>query len=251
MRIDADTILPSSFCLSNVLLAKRLVFFLTTPAEDFALEADFSSPRTRLWFAGPGVSRTSRNGRLAEPVDMSEFIPVTDVTARTPLMAIPLHRRAGGASNEMNATNHLRAESVPGLLLGGDRLGTTYDEDTFRYFLSLEEKRSDRSNRPLLLVLVELKKEDAGKRLRFEPRIAGELFTALRACLRETDFVGWHRDGHVAGAVLTHIGDTADADVSALISQRVGEALCGRLPAHVASRLQVLVHQVSPASDRS
>jgi hypothetical protein len=135
--------------------------------------------------------------------------------------------------------------------MGGDRLGTTHDQETFLYFLSLEEKRSERSNRPLLLMLVELKKEDAGMRARFEPRIAGELFAVLRACLRETDFVGWYRDGHVAGAVLTHVGDTADADISALLSQRVGEALRGSLPAHVASRLQVLVHQLSPATDRS
>jgi hypothetical protein len=151
----------------------------------------------------------------------------------------------------MNATNHFRDQSVPGLLLGGDRLDTTYNEETFRYFLSLEEKRADRSSRPLLLMLVELKKEDAGMRVRFEPRIAGELFAVLRACLRETDFVGWYRDGHVAGAVLTHIEDTTEADISAQISQRVGEALRGSLPAHVASRLQVLVHHLSPATDRS
>jgi hypothetical protein len=168
-------------------------------------------------------------------------------------MAIPLHRRADEAAILMNATNPLRPENVPVLLLDGDQPGWPYNEETFRYFLSLEEKRSNRSSRPLLLLLVDLKEDPGtpGLGVRLEPGIADELFAALRTCLRETDFVGWYREDYVVGAVLTHLGDTAEADVSALVSQKVGDALRGRLPPHVASRLQVLVHQLPHAMDRS
>src|SRR6266446_4606097 len=161
---------------------------------------------------------------------MPMFVPVTDVTTRMPSMAIPLHRRGAEAPILMNANNQLRSESAPRVVLDGGPGQTSgagpggmYNEETFRYFLSVEEERSHRSSRPLLLLLVDLKKEDPGMPgTGFEPWIACQLFTALWACLRETDFVGWYREGHVAGAVLTHIGDTAQADVSALISQRVG-----------------------------
>jgi hypothetical protein len=190
---------------------------------------------------------------------MPMFVPVTDVTARMPSMAIPLHRRAAEAPTLMNTNNQLRPENAPRAVLdgglgqtSGGGPGRTYDEETFRYFLSVEEERSHRSSRPLLLLLVDLKKEDPGMPgTRFEHGIAGQLFTALWACLRETDFVGWYLDGQVAGAVLTHIGDTAQADVSALISQRVGNALRGSLPPRVASRLRVLVHQLPTATDGS
>jgi hypothetical protein len=187
---------------------------------------------------------------------MSMFTAVTDVTSPMPSMAIPLHRRAhedNPVNHQMNAINQPRPEVVPGLLLTGERLGPAYNEETFRYFLSLEEKRSDRSSRPLLLVLVDVREDspmpDPGVPL--EPGIAGELFAALRACLRETDFVGWYREGHVAGAVLTHIGDTAEVDISALITRKVGAALHGNLPPSVVRRLQVVVNQLPLATDRS
>jgi hypothetical protein len=175
------------------------------------------------------------------------------MTAHVPSMAIPLHCRASEATTLMNATNQLPPEILPDLLLDVDRLGRIYNEETFRYFLSLEEKRSDRSRRRLLLLLVDLKEDPGtpGTVVRLVPGIAVELFGALRACLRDTDFVGWYREGHVAGAVLTHIGDTGEADISTLITQRVGEALQGNLPPHVASRLRMLVYQLPPATDRS
>jgi hypothetical protein len=151
----------------------------------------------------------------------------------------------------MNAINELRLESLPGLSPEEPRVGRTYNEEMFRYFLSLEEKRSGRSGRPFLLLLVDLK-EEPGRSARLEPRIATTLFTALSPCVRETDFIGWYREDHVAGAVLTHIGDAVETDIPSLIIGRVGEALrAGALPAHVARRLRVRVDRLPPAMDRS
>jgi hypothetical protein len=98
-----------------------------------------------------------------------------------------------------------------------------------------------------MLLLVDLK-EEPGLTVRFEPAIAARLFEVLWPCLRETDFLGWYRENQVAGAVLTHIGETADTDISALISQRVGDALRGDLPAHIGRRLQVRVYQRPPTT---
>src|SRR5713226_7136301 len=106
---------------------------------------------------------------------MLMFIPVIDVTARMPSMAIPLHGRAVETMIPMNAIRELQDETESGLPLEEPRLGRTYNEQTFRYFLSVEEKRSDRSSRPFLLLLVDLK-EEPGKGLRFEHEIARKLF---------------------------------------------------------------------------
>ena len=39
------------------------------------------------------------------------------------------------------------------------RVGQIYNEEGFRYFLEIERKRAELSNRPLLLLLVDLKTE--------------------------------------------------------------------------------------------
>jgi hypothetical protein len=72
------------------------------------------------------------------------------------------------------------------------------------------------------------------------------LFSTLSGCLRETDFVGWYRDGRVAGAVLTQHGEPEGDDVPEVVRRRVGAELERQLPLEVASRLQVRVYQLSP-----
>ena len=130
-----------------------------------------------------------------------------------------------------------------GVALEG-RLGKAYNEQAFRYFLAIERKRSERSGHPFLLLLVDLKeKEQEGASARLDSMVANNLFSNLRLCLRETDFVGWYREERVAGAVLIELGDRRPTEVSRLIGQRVSERLYERLPSGVARRLQVCIYQ--------
>src|SRR2546427_11929887 len=94
---------------------------------------------------------------------------------------------------------------LSGVALEG-RLGHAYNEEAFRYFLAIERKRSERSNRPFLLLLVDLKKQQ-GMTARIDADVAARLFSGLWLCLRETDCVGWFREGRVAGALLTQLAD--------------------------------------------
>ena len=128
-----------------------------------------------------------------------------------------------------------------GVALEG-RWGQAYNEEAFRYFLAIERKRSERSGRPFLLLLVHLK-EQPGVGARINPTVALKLFSGLWFHLRDSDFVGWYREQRVAGALLTELGYGPRTDVSRLIGQRVTEVLCERLPADIARRLQVGVYQ--------
>ena len=80
-----------------------------------------------------------------------------------------------------------------------------YDEDTFRYLLAQEEKRSQRSGCPLLLLLLDLNGH-APSSGTDDLRGLDDLFGALRQSLRETDVIGWYRADLVVGAVLTQPG---------------------------------------------
>lgn len=124
-----------------------------------------------------------------------------------------------------------------------DPTGRSYDEVMFRYFLTLERKRFERSGRPFLLLLVEWRKS-SDPHAHFEPKIAAKLFDALWQSLRETDFVGWYRDGRVVGAVLTQPAERAGTNMSDAVHDRVGEMLCERLAPQIARRLKVRVYQL-------
>jgi len=136
-------------------------------------------------------------------------------------------------------TERLPLTPTPG---EGVRLGQAYNEQAFRYFLAIERKRSERSGHPFLLLLVDLKEQE-GASASFDSMVANNLFSNLRLCLRETDFVGWYREERVAGAVLIELGDRRPTEVSRLIGQRVSERLYECLPAGVARRLQVCIYQ--------
>lgn len=127
-----------------------------------------------------------------------------------------------------------------------DPAGQAYNEAAFHYFLSNERIRSERSERPFLLLLVDLKKEQ-GAGARFDVAVAARLFMGLGRCLRETDFVGWYRDRRLAGAVLTQLPDATSVDLCRVVRERASAALAECLPPDMFSRLQMRIFQLPPS----
>jgi hypothetical protein len=109
------------------------------------------------------------------------------------------------------------------------RRGQIYSEETFRHMLAIERKRARLSNRSLFLLLVRLKGR-SGSGVEIPPALAAILFSGLGLCVREIDFVGWHREGRLAGAVLAQGHTRPDAHAVTRIAERVTAVLRGRLP---------------------
>lgn len=131
-----------------------------------------------------------------------------------------------------------------GLALDG-RLGHAYNEEAFRYLLGVQQKRSERSDAPFLLLLVDLKEHPALS-ARIEPAIARKLFAGLWRALREADVIGWYREDRIAGALLTELPDGTRDEASRVITERVGNVLSVVLPPNIVGRLQVRVCQIQP-----
>jgi hypothetical protein len=74
--------------------------------------------------------------------------------------------------------------------------------------------------------------------------IGNVLFSALASCLRETDFMGWLREGEVVGAVLTQ--SSAEPSGSELVAQRVIARVSRELRPTLSSRLQVRIYKSAP-----
>ena len=141
-----------------------------------------------------------------------------------------------------------RGENSPARSCGlawADGAGEAYNQEAFRYFLDIERKRSQLSARPFLLLLVGLRRTADRAEWRVRSAMAARLFSALRLCVRETDFIGWYREGRLAGAVLTQCGDKSDPNISRQARDRVIHAMAEHLPRDIADRLHVRVCRVS------
>lgn len=130
-----------------------------------------------------------------------------------------------------------------GLDRGPEQAYEAYNEEAFRHFLAIERKRAGRAGRSMVLLLVEFKAERDGDSV-MDPKVSSRLFSALTACVREIDFIGWYRSGRVAGAVLTQGAEAPAANVSQQIGERVAHALSERLPSNVRHRIQVRILQL-------
>jgi GGDEF domain-containing protein len=174
------------------------------------------------------------------------------------LMAIGLHRRAAGhvalvtvlspVWSRVKSNLSQEFEEVPsGLALDAET--RAYNEAAFTYFLDIERRRSERSDRPFMLLLADFGTR-TGADARMDETVATSVLSGLSRCLRDTDFVGWYLHEQVAGAVLTERAPLQDEKGVLDLCERVTQALRDRLPEALAGRLQVRVYHQLPAKDR-
>jgi lipopolysaccharide/colanic/teichoic acid biosynthesis glycosyltransferase len=96
------------------------------------------------------------------------------------------------------------------------------NEQAFRRMISLERKRTERSGKPFLLVLL-----DTGKNLSSEKsgKVLENILTALSCSTRETDTVGWYEDRSVIGILFTEVGVGDRSAIPDILITRVSQAL--------------------------
>jgi hypothetical protein len=120
-----------------------------------------------------------------------------------------------------------------------------YSEEAFQHFLDVERTRARRSERPLVVLLVTLRRCPE-KGCEVPASVAPALLEGLGLCVREVDFFGWYRTGRAAGAVLAQGVSVPDSEASSRIVDRVKASLAARLPRHITNRLRVRLIQLGP-----
>jgi len=99
-----------------------------------------------------------------------------------------------------------------------------YGEVSFRYLLESESKRSERSGHGYHVLLV-YHTDEKGV-VRPLDSVASRTVMALTSrCVRETDYIGWYRDGHVVGGVLTVVESDSIANLRARVLTNLREQL--------------------------
>ena len=103
--------------------------------------------------------------------------------------------------------------------------------------ISLERKRSERTQRPFVLLLM-----DTGRvPTESNGRILLDILSALQAATRETDVMGWYQSNSVVGVMFTEIKLDNNLILSTILS-RIGEVLRDRLTAKQFSQIKFSFH---------
>jgi lipopolysaccharide/colanic/teichoic acid biosynthesis glycosyltransferase len=111
-------------------------------------------------------------------------------------------------------------------------------EEAFRHMISVERKRSERSQRPFVLLLIDTGHSQPGIK---QGRILLDMVSALQGSTRETDVTGWYTTNSVVGVMFTEIVLDNNAVLSTILS-RIGGLLRESLDTEQFGRIKFSFH---------
>jgi lipopolysaccharide/colanic/teichoic acid biosynthesis glycosyltransferase len=113
---------------------------------------------------------------------------------------------------------------------------TLLSADLFGRMISAERKRSDRSGKGFVLMLVD------GGMLLADEKIALDVARTLLSCVRDTDVAGWHAHHQAIGVIFTEIMTDSAEETLHLLRNRIQKALLESLTPHQVAQLGVSFH---------
>jgi lipopolysaccharide/colanic/teichoic acid biosynthesis glycosyltransferase len=122
-----------------------------------------------------------------------------------------------------------------------------FNATDFQYLLKIERKRSERSKKYFLLMLIDFSSLKSQDNLKL---IHDKIKEALTLSLREVDIRGWYDQGNVIGVIFTELDISVVPTIEEIIISKVYERLCRCLPAEWISRRNISYH-VFPETDKT
>jgi len=116
---------------------------------------------------------------------------------------------------------------------------TVLSEPQFRAAFRRERRRTERSGRPFLLMLVDLATISANGNGK---ACLENLASALAVISRETDTIGWHRQDEVLGAIFTELGTHDSITILASVKQKASVVLNEKLAGRDVQKINLNFH---------
>jgi lipopolysaccharide/colanic/teichoic acid biosynthesis glycosyltransferase len=113
------------------------------------------------------------------------------------------------------------------------------DEESFHRMISMERKRTARSRKPFLLMLLDT---NTGVPRHQSVSVLAEVLSALALSTRETDVTGWYKDGAVVGVMFTEIGIADHNSIARTMLARVNDTLRSLLPLEQFNQINISFH---------
>jgi len=112
-------------------------------------------------------------------------------------------------------------------------------EDAFRRMLVIERKRTERSGKPFLLMLLEAGSHQASEK---NGKALENMLPALLASTRETDVIGWYKDRTTVGAMFTGLLADDKSSILSTLLTRVSNTLRDMLTFEQFSQVSISFH---------
>jgi hypothetical protein len=139
--------------------------------------------------------------------------------------------------------NYLRRSYSENTRISGAILErASLEQKAFHRLIALERRRAERSRKSFLLMLV-----DASQRP-FD--MSRAILESLMPMTRETDIVGWYKEGIVAGVLFTEIVEEDIAGTTTAIMNRVSKTLKNHLTALQFNKVSLSFHLLPEEHDR-
>jgi lipopolysaccharide/colanic/teichoic acid biosynthesis glycosyltransferase len=120
------------------------------------------------------------------------------------------------------------------------------DQDAFHRAISRERRRTERSGKPFVLMLLDLGPSVDSNRKTVVEKAPESLFRVIR----DTDITGWYKEHSIAGVLFTEIGSGECSGLNALI-RRLTEFLRSNLPLEDFNKIAITFHVFPEDWDQS
>lgn len=114
-----------------------------------------------------------------------------------------------------------------------------FSEQAFLRMIAIERKRTERSKVPFLLMLLEDRGPDASEN---SEHTLDKIVAALLPASRETDVIGWYKEGVIAGVLFTGIEEEEKQEVLNIILTKVTNVLREKLPFEDTEHISISFH---------
>ena len=112
-------------------------------------------------------------------------------------------------------------------------------EESFRRMISIERKRTERSRKPFLLMLLDRGHQNGSKK---SAKALNDLVSALVTFTRETDVIGWYEHGTTVGVMFTDLVFDDKSAILSTILTRVSTTLRDHLTFEQFNQVRISFH---------
>jgi lipopolysaccharide/colanic/teichoic acid biosynthesis glycosyltransferase len=120
------------------------------------------------------------------------------------------------------------------------------DEKAFHALLTRERRRAERSRNPFLLVLLDAHRENGTAKT-----ILLNCVAALNPEIRETDALGWYRDGAILAVIFTELGPGDSTQTAEGLRTKLQQKLEQKLGPETAAKIVMTLHLFPQPWDRN
>ena len=113
------------------------------------------------------------------------------------------------------------------------------NEETFRRMIAIERKRTERSQEPFLLMLLEA---GSSQSLEKDGKVLDDMLSLLLLSIRETDVIGWYKDRAIVGVMFTGLPREEKSSTLSVILNKVSSTLKAQLPSEHLSQVRISFH---------